>query len=53
MKKKFKTTQSISLFVPIIYLLGIWKKEFQELPPNQSFQLNYKKKTIKLDKGEL
>ena len=39
MKKKFKTTQSISLFVPIIYLLGIWKKEFQELPPNQSFQL--------------
>lgn len=39
MKKKLKNTQSITLFIPVTYLLGMWKNEFQELPPNQSFQL--------------
>lgn len=35
-----KNKQSITVFVPVTHLLGIWsRKEFQKLPANQTFEL--------------
>lgn len=39
MKKKFKTTQSIVINIPVSYLLGTFRGEFQKLPANQTFEL--------------
>jgi hypothetical protein len=36
---KKKTKQSITIFIPVSNLEGIWKGDFEKLPTNQTFDL--------------
>jgi hypothetical protein len=34
-----KNTQSLTLFIPVTNLTGIWKGDFEKLPANKTYQL--------------